>query len=557
MAYASPYLLHLGLSKSNMSLVWIVGPLSGLVTQPIVGVMADRSKSRWGRRRPVMVIGSILTAIALLCLGWTAEIVGLFFKDQGASKTITIVVAVLSMYLLDFSVNAVQACCRALIVDSLPTDQQQHGNAWASRMIAVGNVGGYLAGAINLMKIFGTSLGDTQFKQLTVLCSIALAICIGVTCFAVSERVLVERRAEDSKSGLSHIFRLIWKTIWHMPKRIAAICLIIFFAWIGWFPFMVYGTTFVGEVLKRYDPKHGAVGARSFEDFLEKRSAVFKRSDDNMGDITRVGSMALVLFSCVSLASSFALPWVIVAPETDDEHKTTTPQWRWVSELLIKLEPYRPDLATAWIIGHVAFAMLMFTTLFTKTVVLATFIVAACGVPWSLMTWAPFSFVGEEISKLGAEQGDHSGSSSRSHSVPAGDTPRSHDPLLAGNEYQDSPGADSRRSFGSVEPSPVRRVDTDEETLAEPSKSSSSELAGVYLGILNVFTCLPQFVATFISFIIFQTLEPGKSPEFGDGPKQPPPSGVNAIAVVLGIGGISTLCAAHYTMQFKYDRRYE
>lgn len=129
MAYCSPYLLSLGLSKSMMSLVWIVGPLSGLITQPIVGVLADRSTSRWGRRRPVMVIGTILTVIALLTLGWTKEIVHIVLRG-GGEQTATIVAAVLAMYLLDFAVNAVQACCRALIVDSLPTDQQQMGNAW-------------------------------------------------------------------------------------------------------------------------------------------------------------------------------------------------------------------------------------------------------------------------------------------------------------------------------------------------------------------------------------------------------------------------------------------
>ena len=73
------------------------------------------------------------------------------------------------------------------------------------------------------------------------------------------------------------------------------------------------------------------------------------------------------------------------------------------------------------------------------------------------------------------------------------------------------------------------------------------------LGILNVFTCLPQFVATFISYVIFSLLEPGKSPEFGGGEPESP-TGINAIAVVLGIGGISALCAAHYTWQFKLER---
>lgn len=81
MTYCTPYLLQLGLTKSRTSLVWIAGPLSGLIMQPVVGIIADRSKSKWGRRRPFMVGGSVLVGICLLVLGWTKEIVGLFVSD--------------------------------------------------------------------------------------------------------------------------------------------------------------------------------------------------------------------------------------------------------------------------------------------------------------------------------------------------------------------------------------------------------------------------------------------------------------------------------------------
>jgi solute carrier family 45, member 1/2/4 len=77
----TPYLLQLGLTKSRMSLVWIAGPLSGLIMQPIVGVITDRSRSKWGRRRPFMIGGSIVVAACLLVLGWTSEIVGMYVQD--------------------------------------------------------------------------------------------------------------------------------------------------------------------------------------------------------------------------------------------------------------------------------------------------------------------------------------------------------------------------------------------------------------------------------------------------------------------------------------------
>lgn len=106
MTYCTPYLLSLGLTKSKTSLVWIAGPLSGLVVQPIVGAIADESRSRWGRRRPFIVIGAIVVALSLLALGFTKEIVALFVTDEDTAKTVTILVAVLAIYAVDFSINA-------------------------------------------------------------------------------------------------------------------------------------------------------------------------------------------------------------------------------------------------------------------------------------------------------------------------------------------------------------------------------------------------------------------------------------------------------------------
>ena len=77
----TPYLLQLGLTKSKTSLVWIAGPLSGLVMQPIVGTITDSSKSKWGRRRPFMVGGAIIVGIFLLVLGYTREIVETFISE--------------------------------------------------------------------------------------------------------------------------------------------------------------------------------------------------------------------------------------------------------------------------------------------------------------------------------------------------------------------------------------------------------------------------------------------------------------------------------------------
>ncbi|KAF8242379.1 MFS general substrate transporter [Wilcoxina mikolae CBS 423.85] len=523
MAYCAPYLLSLGLTKSRMSLVWNVGPISGIICQPIVGVIADRSLSRWGRRRPTLLIGSLSVAVALLVLGWTREIVGVFIPSGDAATTITIVLAVFMIYVVDFAINAVQACCRALIVDTLPVAQQQHGSAWASRMIAVGNIVGYFAGMVDLRGIFGNMLGDTQFKQLMVISAFLLLLFVGITCASVTERVLLTRK--DTNSGVLHMFSVIWNTLFHMPKNIWAICIVLFWAWVGWFPFQVYSTTFVGEVLIRYD--------------ISRQHEVAD-SEDKVGDITRVGSMALVLFSCVSLFASVALPWVVESPPSDELHKKPVPPRGVLATFLKKIEPYKPDLSSVWVWGHLSFACLMFLTLFAASVSFATFLVALSGVAWALMTWAPFSIVGEEIQRLSGDG-------------------RSRSRLNANGRYEQL-AVDEDEDPDMVEMN-VRRVSisssvppfSTSDLEAAGNSVSTNELSGVYLGILNIFACLPQMVGSFISFVVFSILEPGKSPEFSDDADfiEAPKGGVNAIAVCLGIGGVCTLVAAHYTVKFK------
>ena len=132
--------------------------------QPVVGVLADSSKSKWGRRRPFMIGGSLIVGLCLVVLGWTSEIVGIFVSEpvfvshlhvfQGGKiayttqkRSCTIALAVISIYAVDFAINAgkcsmmavfrlqcsyvaVQSSCRSLIVDTLPIPKQQLGSAW-------------------------------------------------------------------------------------------------------------------------------------------------------------------------------------------------------------------------------------------------------------------------------------------------------------------------------------------------------------------------------------------------------------------------------------------
>ncbi|KAF2095161.1 sucrose transport protein-like protein [Rhizodiscina lignyota] len=517
MTYCTPYLLELGLTKSMVSLVWIAGPLSGLIMQPIVGVLADKSRSKYGRRRPYMVGGTIVVSAALLVLGWTKEIVGVFISlPKGASKEakefqrgITIGVAVLSIYAVDFAINAVQASCRSLIVDTLPISKQQMGSAWASRMIAIGHLIGYAAGALDLRGIFGTMLGDTQFKQLTVISAIALCISIGITSYAITERVLVVNGKEEvpASEGISAVKEMLMQlltTASNLPRRIQMICWVQFWCWIGWFPFLFYSTTWVGEIYLRYN---APVDARE--------------SKDTLGQIGRIGSMSLIVFSIVTFLGSVILPWVVRSPEDEKVEFTPRPP-AGIAPILEQIEKYKPSLLTAWMVSHMIFACSMILAPFVTSLRSATATVAVCGIPWALACWAPFTFIGIEINKLNAP--------------------------LTNSHYR-------HVSTASIESEPgVLRLHHSDD-IPSSTSASTGELAGVYLGILNLYCTLPQFVGTFISWVVFSLLEPGKSPELA---KEAHPDehhsteGPNAIAVCLFIGALAAVGAAYATNRLKH-----
>ncbi|KAI1065214.1 hypothetical protein LB507_000326 [Fusarium sp. FIESC RH6] len=505
MTYCTPYLLNLGLTKSNTSLVWIAGPLSGLVVQPVVGVIADESKSKWGRRRPLMVVGSIVVAISLLILGFTREIVGFFISDEEAAKRPTIVLAVLAIYVVDFAINAVMSCSKSLVVDSLPIEKQQSGAAWSSRMSSIGHMIAYGAGAVDLVSLFGKTLGDTQFKQLTVISTIALLGSTALTCWAVTERVLVTSKPAKHE-GRFQVFRQIWSTLRNLPPRIQAICWAQFWAWIGWFPFLFYSTTWVGETYFRYDVPADA-----------------RKSEDTLGAIGRIGSTALVMYSVITFAGAWILPMFIQSPE-DDAFTHRPPQA--IAGFLTRFNKMKPNLLTAWVFGHLMFAASMALAPFATSFRFATVLVCLCGIPWTLAMWAPSAFLGVEVNKMSGETG------------------------ADGSYRRISDEPDIELSRLNHDDAPLHLDHGSEVNL--PSTASTGELSGIYFGILNIYTTLPQFVGTFISTIVFAILEPGKSPELADdAKKQPDPDGPNAIAVCLFIGAMSSIVAAYVTRKLK------
>ena len=122
MGFASPYLQSLGLSKAATALVFVAGPLSGLIMQPIIGAFADHSTSKYGRRRPYIISATFISALSILLLGYTRHVASVFtsLNTKAVSLTftfdslltttknddLTIILAVFAVYFIDFSINA-------------------------------------------------------------------------------------------------------------------------------------------------------------------------------------------------------------------------------------------------------------------------------------------------------------------------------------------------------------------------------------------------------------------------------------------------------------------
>ena len=131
MSNGSPFLLSLGMSKSLLAIVWMAGPLAGVLVQPIAGVWSDSCQISWGRRRPFLVAGSICTVISLLCLAWTPDIVrsiaNLFGVPPESHSSIigAQIFAVFWIYMLDIGVNL----CMSLSYLSSALSNQSHSTS--------------------------------------------------------------------------------------------------------------------------------------------------------------------------------------------------------------------------------------------------------------------------------------------------------------------------------------------------------------------------------------------------------------------------------------------
>ncbi|KAF3622325.1 Sucrose transport protein SUC3 [Capsicum annuum] len=149
----TPYIQTLGIEHAFSSFIWLCGPITGLVVQPCVGIWSDKCHSKYGRRRPFIFLGAVMISIAVIIIGFSADIGYLLGDTKEHCRTFkgtrsrAAIIFVIGFWMLDLANNTVQGPARALLADLSGPDQRNTANAVFCTWMAVGNILGFSAGA--------------------------------------------------------------------------------------------------------------------------------------------------------------------------------------------------------------------------------------------------------------------------------------------------------------------------------------------------------------------------------------------------------------------------
>ncbi|EID76790.1 MFS transporter [Imtechella halotolerans] len=216
----------LGADKDAIPLLWIAAPLTGLIVQPIIGYLSDKTwHSRWGRRRPYFLIGAILSSLAL------------FFVPHSPALWI----AAGFLWILDASINISMEPFRALVADKLHESQRSYGFVVQTLIIGIGTwVASNLPWIINQLGV------SNEAGPGIVPLSVKVAFAIGAFVFLVSilytvftteeyppENMEAFRKMQKESKG--NFFKDIMENMGNMPSTMKKLGVIQFFSWFAFF----------------------------------------------------------------------------------------------------------------------------------------------------------------------------------------------------------------------------------------------------------------------------------------------------------------------------------
>jgi maltose/moltooligosaccharide transporter len=222
LANMSPIYKYLHAEESQLPYLWLAGPITGLIIQPIIGSMSDRTWNRVGRRRPYFLVGAILASTAL------------FFMPNSS----TLWMAAGLLWILDASINITMEPFRAFVADNLPEEQRTLGFVMQSFFIGIGQT------LANALPILFTTLGVVGVMATGIPLSVDYAFKIGAIVFLVAvlwtvvssseyppEDMEAFHRMRRERKGIIAGFAEIFSSVAEMPATMKQLAVVQFFTW--------------------------------------------------------------------------------------------------------------------------------------------------------------------------------------------------------------------------------------------------------------------------------------------------------------------------------------
>ncbi|MFN2458176.1 MAG: MFS transporter [Chitinophagaceae bacterium] len=227
----------LGAEIDNIGILWIAAPVTGLLVQPIIGYLSDRTwHPWWGRRRPFFFIGAILSAIALFLM---------------PNSTVLFMAAIL-LWVLDASINISMEPFRAFVGDKLPPSQRTTGFAMQTFFIGMGAVIASLlpymfTNVFNVSNTAPEGVIPNSVKYSFYIGGVVFLLSVLWTVFTTKEFPPENiKKWEEEKlktKGLVRGFAEIVKGIGSMPKTMLQLAIVQFFTWLAFFAMWIYTTS--------------------------------------------------------------------------------------------------------------------------------------------------------------------------------------------------------------------------------------------------------------------------------------------------------------------------
>ena len=268
-ALSEPVLSGLGATPLIYSLIWLAGPFSGMIIQPMIGVISDNTKSRFGRRRPYLLAGAVITAIALWIFPHSSTISDaishLLHVDMPAWGGV--LVAAIMIWIIDACINIAQGPYRSLIPDVVPIEQHAQANSYISLAIGLGSVVAMLVAPM-LKYFFDYQMPrDAQFAM----AGLAFVLAMVWTCMTIKEKSSIDVDTQsDNTEQQSFVKKLT--DFFLLSPEVAKICAMQFFTWIGMMCLLIYFSAFAIHTV--YNVPDGVSNANA-ENFAMIGLAIF------------------------------------------------------------------------------------------------------------------------------------------------------------------------------------------------------------------------------------------------------------------------------------------